>query len=227
MRMSLQKSNRLVPPSQHGESNGEPSVEQLSSTVPALRPQAHPPSLAHLPSHFRTHSCTEVPCPRRQRAGLSLLEVVLALSILAMSAGILASVTMTAVNNGMMGHRLATAQIMAESKMAEVLTGAISIQGGIDWTMITDPVPEGTWYYKLETTTTGNQDMIGVRLAITDEIGLEENRELFFIARWMIDPSLGLDTPPAAPAATGSAGSATGAPPASSGTATGFGGGIQ
>jgi hypothetical protein len=134
---------------------------------------------------------------------------------------------MTAVNNGMMGHRLATAQIMAESKMAEVLTGAISIQGGVDWTMITDPVPEGTWYYKLETTTTGNQDMIGVRLAITDEIGLEENKELFFIARWMIDPSLGLDTPPVSPSGTGAAGSTTGAPPASSGTATGFGGGIQ
>jgi hypothetical protein len=223
MRMFHKKSNRSGP----APHNGEPNVERLSSTVPALRPKVHSRSPAQSPSHFRTNCCTEVFHARSQRAGLSLLEVVLALSILAMSAGILASVTMTAVNNGMMGHRLATAQIMAESKMAEVLTGAISIQGGVDWTMITDPVPEGTWYYKLETTTTGNRDMIGVRLAITDEIGLEENKELFFIARWMIDPSLGLDTPPVSPSGTGAAGSTTGAPPASSGTATGFGGGIQ
>jgi hypothetical protein len=153
--------------------------------------------------------------------------VVLALSILAMSAGILASITSTAVNNGMMGHRLATAQIMAESKMAEVLTGAIPIQGGIGWTMITDPVPEGTWYYQLETTITGNQDMIGVRLAITDEIGLADNAELFHVARWMIDPSLGLDTPPAPAAGTGGSATGTGASSSPSGTATGFGGGIQ
>lgn len=223
MRMFHKKSNRSGPAAH----NGEPNVEQLSSTVPTQRPQVRSPSPAQSPSHSRTTTCTEVFHARSHRAGLSLLEVVLALSILAMSAGILASVTMTAVNNGMMGHRLATAQIMAESKMAEVLTGAISVQAGIDWTQITDPVPEGTWYYKLETTTTGNQDMIGIRLAITDEIGLEENKELFYIARWMIDPSLGLDTPPTSPTAPGATGTAAGTPPASSGTATGFGGGIQ
>jgi general secretion pathway protein I len=203
------------------------TVEQLSSTVPTQRPHSQrlPPSPAT--SHFRTTRCTEVASRRSRRSGLSLLEVVLALSILAMSAGILASITMTAVNNGMMGHRLATAQILAESKMAEVLTGAISIQGAVGWTTITDPVPDGTWYYRLETTVTGNQDMVGVRLAITDEIGMSDNAELFYIARWMIDPALGLDTPPAPTSGTGTTPSGTGSSSSATGTAKGFGGGIQ
>lgn len=167
------------------------------------------------------------PTHPRSRRGLSLLEVVLALTILAMSAGILASITSNAVDNGMMGHRLATAQILAESKMAEVVTGAIPIQGGTGWTMITDPVPSGTWYYQIETMTTGNQDMIGIRLAITDEIAMANNAELFFVARWMIDPNLGLDTPPTNPSGgTGSTGG-TGSSGSISGGASSMGGGIQ
>ncbi|MFO0011523.1 MAG: prepilin-type N-terminal cleavage/methylation domain-containing protein [Planctomycetota bacterium] len=203
------------------------AVEPLSSTVPAQRPDSQPPSPAPAAFSFRTNRCTEVSGRRSRRAGLSLLEVVLALSILAMSAGILASITMTAVNNGMMGHRLATAQILADSKMAEVLTGAISIQGAVGWTMITDPVPDGTWYYRLETTITGNQGMVGVRLAITDEIGMADNAELFHVARWMIDPALGLDKPPTSTSGTGTSPTGTGTSSTSTGTATGFGGGIQ
>jgi hypothetical protein len=125
-----------------------------------------------------------------------LLEVVLALAILAMSTAILAQVSWTATENGLMAHRLATAQILAESKMAEVVTGAIPIQSSIDWTQITDLVPKGTWYYRVEPITAVRPDMVGVRLAITDENGLERNAELFYVVRWMIDPSLGLDLPP-------------------------------
>lgn len=180
--------------------------------------------------HAQQPAFHRVPTRARRRRGLSLLEVVLALTILAMSAGILASITSNAVDNGMMGHRLATAQILAESKMAEVVTGAIPIQGGTGWTLITDPVPSGTWYYQIETTTTGNQDMIGFRLAITDEIAMANNAELFFVARWMIDPNLGLDTPPTNPSGgTGGTGSVggTGAPGGASGGASSMGGGIQ
>jgi general secretion pathway protein I len=183
-------------------------------------------SYRHRPTfHRRILSFTQ----SRRRSGLSLLEVVLALTILAMSAGILASITRNAVDNGLMGHRLATAQILAESKMAEVVTGAIPIQGGTGWTMITDPVPGGTWYYQVETTVAGIPDMVGIRLAITDEIALAENAELFYVARWMIDPNLGLDTPPTSDAGTGagSTSSGAGATGGTSGGSASMGGGIQ
>jgi type II secretory pathway pseudopilin PulG len=132
------------------------------------------------------------------RDGISLLEVVLALAILAMSTAILAQIARTATDNGLLAHRLATAQILAESKMAEVVTGAIALQGATGWTPINDTVPSGVWYYQIQQEQMTRKDMIGVRLAITDQIGMDEGKELFYLVRWMIDPALGLDTLPAA-----------------------------
>ena len=155
---------------------------------------------------------------RRCRKGISLLEVVLSLAILAMSAGILAQISWTATDNGLIAHRLATAQILAESKMAEIVTGAIPLQGAVGWTPITDIVPSGNWYYQVQTVTAVRPDMVGVRLSITDEAGMTENREMFFIVRWMIDPSLGLDTLPASTNTSGASGSASGTAGATGGT---------
>lgn len=155
---------------------------------------------------------------RRNRKGISLLEVVLSLAILAMSAGILAQISWTATDNGLIAHRLATAQILAESKMAEIVTGAIPLQGAVGWTPITDIVPSGTWYYQVQTVTAVRPDMVGVRLSITDETGMNENREMFFVVRWMIDPSLGLDTLPASTNTSGANGSASGTAGTTGGT---------
>lgn len=155
---------------------------------------------------------------RRCRKGISLLEVVLSLAILAMSAGILAQISWTATDNGLIAHRLATAQILAESKMAEIVTGAIPLQGAVGWSPITDIVPSGTWYYQVQTVTAVRPDMVGVRLSITDEAGMSENREMFFVVRWMIDPSLGLDTLPASTGTNSGTGASTGASGSAGGT---------
>jgi type II secretion system protein I len=162
----------------------------------------------------------------RCKTGMSLLEVVLALAILAMSAAILATIARTATDNGLIAHRLATAQILAESKMAEVVTGAIPLQGAGGWMPITDTVPQGTWYYQLQTESAARKDMVGVRLSVTDQAGVDENKEMFYIVRWMIDPSLGLDTPPTQ---TGTNSTGTGSSSASGGTSgsAGSAGGIQ
>jgi len=159
---------------------------------------------------------------------MSLLEVVLALAILAMSAAILASIARTATDNGLIAHRLATAQILAESKMAEVVTGAIPLQGAVGWMPINDTVPSGVWYYQLQTESASRKDMVGVRLSVTDQAGMDENKEVFYIVRWMIDPSLGLDTMPTQSGASGS--SANSGSGASSGSSSGAGapaGGVQ
>jgi len=160
------------------------------------------------------HVARTVDAARRSHAvnrkGISLLEVVLSLAILAMSAAILAQITWTATDNGLIANRLATAQILAESKMAEIVTGAIPLQGAVGWTPITDVVPNGSWYYQVQTVTATRPNMVGVRLSITDEAGVTDNREMFFVVRWMIDPSLGLDTLPASTGTTGASGTASG-----------------
>ena len=131
-----------------------------------------------------------------RRTGLSLLEVVLSLAILAMSVALLSQITKQATDNGMMAQRLATAQMLCESKMSEVLVGAIPVEGNT-WTEITDAGVRGTWYYQIQTVTAERKDMVGVRLSVSDQPNsTTENPELFFIVRWMIDPNLGLDSAP-------------------------------
>ncbi len=157
--------------------------------------------------------------PRKlRRAGLSLLEVVLALAILAVAAALLAQVTKQATDNGLMAKRLSTAQMLCESKMSEVLAGAIPLTSS-SWTQITDSGRRGSWYYQIQTTTAERPNMIGVRLSVTDQPDTTNgNPELFYIVRWMIDPSLGLDTPPETTSTTDTS---------SGGTSSSSAGGIQ
>ncbi|MCY2980241.1 MAG: prepilin-type N-terminal cleavage/methylation domain-containing protein [Planctomycetota bacterium] len=159
------------------------------------------------------------PCCKIHRSGLSLLEVILALAILAMSVALLSQITKQSTDNGLMAQRLATAQMLCESKMSEVLAGAIPLTA-TPWTPITDSLRNGNWNYQIQTVTAQQKDMVGVRLSVTDQPDTTtENPELFFIVRWMIDPNLGLDTLPQSTDTGGGSTSSTG-----SGAA---GGGIQ
>jgi hypothetical protein len=65
--------------------------------------------------------------------------------------------------------------------------------------------------------------MVGVRLSVTDQPNsTEQNPELFFIVRWMIDPNLGLDkAPEASSSGTGSSGSTGSSGGSVSGSASG------
>jgi hypothetical protein len=57
-------------------------------------------------------------------------------------------------------------------------------------------------------------------LSVSDQAGVDENKEVFYIVRWMIDPSLGLDTMPTQSDANGSStGTAAGSDSASAGSA--------
>lgn len=130
------------------------------------------------------------------RAGISLLEVVLALAILATSAALLAQITRQSTNNALMAQRIASAQLICEGTMSEILVGAIPMQT-TDWAPVEGSFSRGNWYYKLDTVTAERPNMIGLRLAITDIIDSPDGvKELFYVVRWVIDPSLGLDTPP-------------------------------
>ena len=128
----------------------------------------------------------------------------LALSILAVAAGLLAQITKQATDNGLLAQRLSTSQMLCESKMSEVLAGSIPLTSS-GWVQITDS-GKGLFYYRIQTETAARPNMIGVRLSVSDQPNSASNPELFFLVRWMIDPNLGLDTPPTATSTTGSAG---------------------
>ena len=162
-------------------------------------------------------------CPRPKlsprfasRAGLSLLEVVLALAILAIAASLLAQITSQATDNALSAQTNGTAQMLCESKMAEVLAGAIPMQPQ-DWTQITDTSRPGNWHYKIETVTAERPNMLGVKVSVSDDPTTTfRNPVRFFLVRWVIDPNLGLDQPQQS-AASGSSGATSGSTSATSG----------
>ena len=69
------------------------------------------------------------------RSGLSLLEVVLALSILGIAVGILSTIMQQSADNGLRARRMTQAQMVCESKMAEAMAGALPLQS-TQWTPV-------------------------------------------------------------------------------------------
>ena len=71
--------------------------------------------------------------PKRSCRGLSLLEVVLALSLLAMASAYLAQAMNLAATNALKAERLTQAELVAESVMSQVVAGVIPAQP-VAWT---------------------------------------------------------------------------------------------
>ena len=127
--------------------------------------------------------------------GLSLLEVMLALSILGIAVGILSTIMQQSADNGLRARRITQAQMVCESKMAEAIAGALPLQS-TQWTPVAS-VDATTWYYSLEVIQPEQPNMIGVVIQVNDELAMAESqRPLTRLVEWIIDPSLGLDTKP-------------------------------
>ena len=149
-----------------------------------------------------------------KRNGLSLLEVVLALSILGIATGILSTILQQSADNGLRSRRMTQAQMVCESKMAEAMAGALPLQS-TQWTPVAS-IDGTSWYYTLEVIQAEQPNLIGVVIQVNDDLAMKESqRPLSRLVQWIIDPSLGLDTKPAATETdtTGQSTSATGAGP--------------
>ena len=153
---------------------------------------------------------------RSTRTGLSLLEVVLALAILGIAVGILAQSMQLSSDNATRSQMQAQAQLMCESKMSEVVAGAIQIQPQ-DWMPISGIVGTGQWYYSIQTMAAAQPNMIGVVVSVTDNISNPtSSSNNYQLVRWVIDPNLGLDKLPDPSATDSSSTSGSGATGASS-----------
>ena len=153
------------------------------------------------------------------RNGLSLLEVVLALSILAFATAYIAASMQLATQNALTAQRLTRAELVAESIMNQVIAGVIPAQP-VTWTTYYSALGNSEWRYQLQNVPAEVEGMIGLQVAVQkidpNSGGVQPGYDLY-INRWIIDPSLGLDAPPE----DSEAGSGTDADAASSASATG------
>ncbi len=148
--------------------------------------------------------------------GLSLLEVVLSLAILSVAAAYLAQSMFLASENAIRAQRMSQAELVAESVVNQIVAGVLPAQP-VNWASYASPNPFGTgaqamshrqWVYSISNVGTEVQGMVGIQVSVQEvrENQPIENLPDLTVIRWIIDPSLGLDTPPAPTSTQGATG---------------------
>ncbi|MGO9108286.1 MAG: prepilin-type N-terminal cleavage/methylation domain-containing protein [Thermoguttaceae bacterium] len=142
-----------------------------------------------------------------KRPGFTLLEVILALTILAGAMAVLGEVSRLALRNASAARDLARAQLLAESKLAEILAG-ITSPDPVENTAFDrssnslDPSEPG-WLYSISSESTDEDGLISVRVTVTRDIPAGQHPVKFSLVRWLPDPNY-VYTPPASSSSTGS-----------------------
>ena len=134
---------------------------------------------------------------RLARRGFTLLEVILALAILAGALAVLGEVSRLALRNAAAARDLARAQMLAESKLAEIASGITSpdpIDGAtFDTTLESLDPSEPAWLYSISRDSTDEEGLISVRVTVTRDLPPGQNPVKFSLVRWLPDPNY---TPP-------------------------------
>ena len=125
-------------------------------------------------------------------AGFSLLEVVLALAILTGAIAVLGEVVRTGVRNAQIARDQTQAQLLCESKLAEITAGIIpaeSVQGAM---FETNPVDDGEipWLYSIELGAIDQEGLVAVRVTVAQDLRPELRPVEFSLTRWMVDPGV-------------------------------------
>jgi prepilin-type N-terminal cleavage/methylation domain-containing protein len=125
--------------------------------------------------------------PVRRRRGLSLLEVMLALGILGLSLAAIGEIMRIGSRNAEMARDLTTAQILCETKMAELAAGMLA-PIPVTEAAILDVGTGDDWYYSIETQSIGQEGLLAVRVVVQQNPQLVSRPVSFSLIRWMIDP---------------------------------------
>jgi prepilin-type N-terminal cleavage/methylation domain-containing protein len=155
-------------------------------------------------------TCIECKVSLTQRRGISLMEVVLALAILGIASAYLSQAMQIAAQNAIRAQRLTQAELVAESVMNQVIAGVIPAQA-VNWTAYSSATSSGAWNYSLAIVPTEMQGTLGIQVSVQEQVlGVTPDMQPadLVATRWIIDPTLGLDAPPAEePVAEDSSGS--------------------
>ena len=121
--------------------------------------------------------------------GFSLLEVILALAILGGAIAVLGEAARLAMRNAEFTRDMARAQLLCESKLAEIVAGitpAEPIQRATFETA-TD-LSEPAWLYSIETASLEEEGLLSVRVTVTRDLPAQRHPVVFSLVRWIADP---------------------------------------
>jgi len=132
--------------------------------------------------------------PWAQRRGFSLLEVILALAILLGAVAVLGELARLTLENARIARDQARAQLLCESKLAEILAGIAPpepVEGAPAET--TDDLglsAEPEWLYSVEMEPAEQEGLVAVRVRVYQDLPPEKRPVEFSLVRWMIDPGV-------------------------------------
>lgn len=125
-----------------------------------------------------------------QPAGFSLLEVVLALTILAGAIAVLGELVRLGTVNAGSARDLTQAQLLCESKMAEVASGLLLPE-------VVQAVPceyDPEWLYSIDIQPTEMPGLVSLRVTVTQDLLPNQRPAEFSLVRLIQDPLLVLPT---------------------------------
>lgn len=131
-------------------------------------------------------SCTRPNAP----SGFSLLEVIIALSILAGAVAMLGELVRNGLRNADTARQLTRAELLCEGIVAQVVAGAISASPVSNAQCSDDP----RFLYTIETEQATQSGLITLRVTVVRDVPREQHPAPFTITRWMVDPGLEAQT---------------------------------
>jgi prepilin-type N-terminal cleavage/methylation domain-containing protein len=124
------------------------------------------------------------------RRGLSLLEVILAIAILGGSLATIGHLVRMGSRSATSAHELNTAQIICQSKMAEITAGAVPPEA----VGLTPYEFDPQWQYMVELVPVDTMPgLIAVRVSAQENLPARSEPVAFTLVRWMQDPSLNME----------------------------------
>ena len=147
--------------------------------------------------------------------GFTLLEIVLALAILAGALAALGEVMRLADQNAEFTRDETQAQLLAESVMEEILCEArpLAAVNSALFDMVTEP----RWQYSIVIEPTQQKELLLVRVAVAEQLPPELQPARFELVRWVLNP----DSLPSPTEASSSSGEASAFGGSTSGGSTG------
>ncbi len=123
---------------------------------------------------------------RVRRGAFTLLEIILALTILAGSLAVMGEVVRLAVRNAESARQLTQAELLAASKLAEITAGIT----------LADPVQDvpfelqPEWTYTIAVDLTDDVGLIAVRITVAEAETTGRQPLEYTLVRWMLDPNV-------------------------------------
>lgn len=123
------------------------------------------------------------------RRAFSLLEVILALAILAGAVAVLSEVASSGLRQARITQDLTRAQFLCESKLAEISAGLVPAESHAEAHFEAEEAADASeWLYTIRVTSAGETDLLAVAVTVRHE---RTDRRLpveFSLVRWMVDP---------------------------------------